>query len=252
VTIQAAVFEAYAVSRHPGTKADMDTSCEDYLHSSSIELAATPRRKRAAKANSNHTQTAAQQQQDQEQASSNPVNNPPAAQRVTFSPAPNATSMSPAAQQPVAQKVPIITMGPTTQSTAGTELSPTDSPNETKSFTQGRKLLEGYSSGPRDDLNNDDDDDGDDKVAGLDAVLAGDRRRHGRSGYFGGRAIIFTGHITSVTGPLHSHLFRGGLVEHVSRFSQALPLSKAEYGLLPTDVPEVVPGSYKYVLYKRL
>lgn len=249
-TIHAYIFDTYAVSRHPGTQADLDTSCEDYLHSSSSTLAATPRRKRAAKVGRNRTQTPAQKQNQQRTASNHAEH--PLAHDATFIPAADATSMAPAAQQHVAQTVANTTIGPATQPTAGAQLAATTTSDDTTYITKGRKLLESYAPEPRDNGDDDGyDEEEEEEETGLDAVLANTRRRHARSGFFGGRALIITGHITSLTGPPHSHIFKGGLVEHVSRFSQALPLSKAEYGLLPTDVPEIIPGSYKYVLYKR-
>jgi hypothetical protein len=254
------VFDTYAVSRYPGTKANLDTSCEDYVHSSSSTLAAKPRRRKAAKAGGNTTETSPQQQQNLQQQGTNPDKNQTGVPNPASSPAPLANSTAPAGLQPVLQQVTNTTSGLTNQSTAGAEMPRTATTDATASSNSPRRLLESYSYPPRDDRVHDvnDNDDGDvdgdygDDETGLDSVMAGVRRRYGRSGYFGGRAIIITGYITSITGAPQAHVFRGGLVEHVSRFSQALPLTKAEYGMLPTDVPEVVPGSYKYLLYKRL
>jgi len=72
-------------------------------------------------------------------------------------------------------------------------------------------------------------------------------RQYMTSSYFGGRATIIQGVITSVAGLGDDASYEGGTMEYVAAFEGA-SLSVAEYEALPQQTPQITPGVYKIEL----
>lgn len=85
----------------------------------------------------------------------------------------------------------------------------------------------------------------DDDEGSMDRYIS--RQQYMASSYFGGRATIIQGVITSVAGLGDDASYEGGTIEYVAAFEGA-SLSVAEYEALPQQTPQITPGIYKIEL----